>query len=547
MNLRVFGPPGAGKTYTLTRIVYHMIGEEDNTQMFDGYGVELPHGKYTIRDVAYISFTNSAVDELLSRLGIKRNYKRGKWGTLHGLLLHMLIDTGVMPKELVNKTFGYPSGVTGWKKKFAAEVGIPYDPDEEIQVLPGNQFFGAYAKAVNIYYPKYGDLQRVLDKVEDMNEWGWLGDVWIKFKEREGIIDFEDILIEGYHHIANIPTDVLVADEFQDFSPLQWEIFKNWMDGKDYVIVAGDDDQAIYEFQGSSPEFILYEFPADETIVLKQSFRVPRILHKASRLLVEKFLKHRYPKKFNPREAMGKFAVARLNPRQIVALAEKIAERGETVLVLARTNAQVSDLEEAFLTSKIPYYRFKTKKTMLWRDFLDRIINFVEALKKGEEVDTADARFFLRFTKLRSDKVSEVAKQLADPKQRPLDVYKIVKAPHKLIQYNKVVEFFDSQVKARLAMEALENYAMGKISKVPGKIYVDTIHAAKGREGDYVILLDSITDRIFQEIYGDLKTYESEIRVWYVGLTRARKGVVLVKGDMEFVRPHLTRAGWRWN
>ncbi len=56
-------------------------------------------------------------------------------------------------------------------------------------------------------------------------------------------------------------------------------------------------------------------------------------------------------------------------------------------------------------------------------------------------------------------------------------------------------------------------------------LYVDTIHAAKGRECD-VIVADAITRNIASAIFDGFR--DAELRVFYVGVTRARKAVFVV-------------------
>ena len=95
-------------------------------------------------------------------------------------------------------------------------------------------------------------------------------------------------------------THVLV-DEFQDISPLDLNLVRNIADshGASLVIV-GDDDQAIYEWRGGSPTFLLepeQEFERDfDTFLLERNYRCPRNLVEAADALIRRNTR-RHPKR----------------------------------------------------------------------------------------------------------------------------------------------------------------------------------------------------------------------------------------------------------
>jgi len=546
--IRVFGPPGTGKTYMLNRIVFHMIGVEDNTRFFYEYNLELPHKSYTMSHIAYVSFMNSAVDELLGRLGVKRNYKSGPWGTLHGLALHLLIKDEVIPKEIVSNTFRGKAGLYWWRRKFTYEYGLPYDPEEEVKMLMGNQLFDGLSYAVNVYYPQVQDINRVLDKLYEVYENKELvryAEEWLKFKEKNNIIDFDDILMYAYDYAPVLDAPVLVVDEFQDFGPLQYEIFKIFAQDKEWVIVAGDDDQVVSSYCGAEPRFLV-ELPgvgSDFDVVLKRSHRIPEVVHEASQSFIKKYVKYRYPKEFLPRAEGGTMWTVRLGYHYITRLVERFAQKNYSVLVLARTNALVRDLEKLLLTEGIEYYRYKSRVTQVWRDFINRIYDVIYRIKHKKKVKETELRFFFRFTKVPESKVNAIAKAFATGNV-PLDMYKIFDKPLRILEFAKVAEYLGSQEKADLALRALHNLVVGKREKFPGKITIETIHASKGREADIVILLDTITPRIFSDMSSNRDNFEAEMRVWYVAMTRARHALITIPIDIPLVGPLLRKVGF---
>ena len=544
--IRVFGPPGTGKTYTLNRIVYHLTGIEDNMTFLEGLGLDLPYKAYRMPEIAYISFMNSAVDELLNRLGVRRNYKNGPWGTLHGLALHLLIAQKAISKELVSKTFSSKAGLYWWKKRFSYEVGLPYDPNEEAKSLPGNQLFDGLSYAVNVYYPQYNDMGRVLDRFAEMNPGlSPYAEEWQRFKRKNNIIDFDDVLVLAYNANPHLDAKVLIVDEFQDFGPLQYEIFTTWAENKDYVIVAGDDDQVVTVYNGSDPRFLveLPGFGSDTDAVLKQSFRLPHVVWEGAKLFIERYVKYRYPKEFLSRSEQGIFLSLRMGYYHVPQLAMKFAQQGRSVLILARTNNLVREVERSLLNRGVEYYRYKSRVTQVWRDFINRIIDVVNAVRQRKKVPEADLRFFFRFTSIPDGKVNLLAKAFATGNV-PLDAYKIFDNPLRLIKFNNVADFLGSQEKAEMALNALAGVLSGKLNRPKGRITVETIHAAKGREADVVILLDTITPRIYDEISASRADFEAEMRVWYVAMTRARHALITVPVDLPVALPLLRKAGF---
>jgi DNA helicase-2/ATP-dependent DNA helicase PcrA len=85
-------------------------------------------------------------------------------------------------------------------------------------------------------------------------------------------------------------TNVLV-DEFQDINPLDLDLIRAIVDlNKSELTIVGDDDQAIFEWRGATPSYILapeahFGRPF-ETYILERNYRCPRNLVTASQSLI---------------------------------------------------------------------------------------------------------------------------------------------------------------------------------------------------------------------------------------------------------------------
>ena len=64
-------------------------------------------------------------------------------------------------------------------------------------------------------------------------------------------LDFTDMVHKFITDGLVIPFKVLMVDEAQDLTPLQWDMVVKMSEGVERVYIAGDDDQAIYEWNGA--------------------------------------------------------------------------------------------------------------------------------------------------------------------------------------------------------------------------------------------------------------------------------------------------------
>ena len=90
--------------------------------------------------------------------------------------------------------------------------------------------------------------------------------------------------VARFHHI--------LVDEFQDINPLDLELIKTLADRHQATIsIIGDDDQAIFEWRGATPEYILdpeeYFGASFRTHILGVNYRSPRNIVEMSQKLIQ--------------------------------------------------------------------------------------------------------------------------------------------------------------------------------------------------------------------------------------------------------------------
>lgn len=134
----------------------------------------------------------------------------------------------------------------------------PYEDifaDEDLRTSATNAQYLAVAEA----YPKY------LDLLEENN---YLDYNQLQIKTLELLNENPDIALNS--RFKNI-----LIDEFQDTDPVQIRIFEHFMKDFESFTVVGDDDQSIYGFRGSVPDYFtnfIKKYGADKQ-VLSENYR----------------------------------------------------------------------------------------------------------------------------------------------------------------------------------------------------------------------------------------------------------------------------------
>jgi hypothetical protein len=126
------------------------------------------------------------------------------------------------------------------------------------------------------YYPEIADIIR--EDLSARKTQSVIGDD--KYKERtkyyravgqEDVIHYAVEICEKNEE--KIPQyDLILVDEFQDFNEIESKLV-DLLATKNKVLIVGDDDQALYEFKGSSPRFIRERFDISNTAYESHTLR----------------------------------------------------------------------------------------------------------------------------------------------------------------------------------------------------------------------------------------------------------------------------------
>lgn len=436
-----YGPPGTGKTTTLLKLV------------------EALTATYKPSEIAFLSFTRAAANEALKRMGVKRN---DNVCTIHSLLFR---KTGVSQQQVVN-----------WAKikAFSAAIGIPMtggkatEGDDTIQ--EGDEYMSIYdyARATRVTPDRaYEDS----DRPGTGAKFRYFHAGYENWKRENGFVDFTDMLTRYLDKPTPIGTKVVIIDEAQDLSPLQWVCIEHLLSsGVELAVIAGDDDQSIFQWGGADPHGMDKWTHAHkaEKIVLSQSYRVPESVFKVATDISSR-ITQRVQKEYRPRSAMG--TVERVTRGNGVDRISAVAD----TLYLCRTTHLLKEIERDIIRRGLPYIKTGGMPGLLQNKWANGL-RAKSRQDAGEPMDHDD-----------------------------LDAIDGLKTmPGWMSSYYDRVDLF-AEPKLRLS----------------------TIHSAKGAEAYHVILNTGLTDRVARGMERDP---DAEHRVFYVAVTRAEKHLDLIEG-----------------
>lgn len=131
-----------------------------------------------------------------------------------------------------------------------------------------------------------------------------------QLKTKQELFDFDDMLLGCYHLFLENPKlldlyqkrfNYFLIDEFQDVNKVQYELIKMLSDKTKNLCAVGDDDQSIYAFRGSDPNYLLHfehDFPNVKLVILNNNYRSSHeIVSTANRIIVKN--KHRRTKEMS--------------------------------------------------------------------------------------------------------------------------------------------------------------------------------------------------------------------------------------------------------
>lgn len=568
--------PGSGKTTTMTRRVEALIREH---RVNPAHILVVTFTKAAAREM------KERFLSLCQKSGVKENYQRVTFGTFHGIFYGILRHAyGLTGKNIISEEQRYDM-----LREIIYKQRIEIDDEKEFfeglvqeisQVknnrIPLEHYYSKNCpdeifRTIYCTYVNRCRQARLLD-FDDM-----LLYCYDLLKKRADIL-------AGWQQ----KFQYILVDEFQDINQLQYDIVKMLAAPQNNLFIVGDDDQSIYAFRGAKPEIMMHfpkDFPTVRTELLSCNYRsTKKIVEAAGRVI--SCNKNRFKKKIHTENEEGKpvcikvFDTQKQEELYVKDCIVKAYQEGcsyEEMAILYRTNSGARFLVETLMEYQIPFQMRDVMPNIYEHWIARNMISYIKlamgdrSRKEFLQVMNRPNRYISRaaledtqvsFEALRwyyegkdwlCDRIDKLEEDLYLLKN--MTPYGAINYIRKGIGYDEYLKDYAAyrklktedfyEVLEELAESAkgyktypewfkhMEEYTQNLKEQAKNQpvqrqgVIISTLHSIKGLEFDKVFLMDVNEGTIPYHKAATDSDIEEERRLFYVGMTRARKELSL--------------------
>lgn len=574
----VLAGPGSGKTSVIVERTAYMINE----------------GKISASSILVVTFSRAAAVEMKERFlkFVNRDRSEVTFGTFHGIFYGILKAAyNLNASNILSEEEKY-SILREMTEKFGQEMEQEGDFLEEIakeiSVVKGNcislEHYYASCCSDEVFREIYNGYKNALRTRRKLDFDDMILCCYELFSQRP------DILKAWQKKFVYI-----LVDEFQDINSLQYKILQMLAAPANNLFIVGDDDQSIYHFRGARPEIMLNftrDYPGAETVLLDVNYRCSGNILKIAMNVIN-CNKKRFRKKLTTPNDVGMPVTCKVfdNPREeavcVAAALKKRLEKGEKLentAILLRTNQEAESLITALMEYQIPF-TMKEQLPNLYRHWICRNLlaylhmaagdrsrkNFLELMNrpnryisrdalKNSQISFHDLREYYKDKDWMCDRITTLETHLRilgtlSPfaavnfirKGMGYEEYLREYAQFRKLKPEELLEILDRIHESTRGMKNLkqwEDYIEDYTEKLNEQakrqrdrkegVTVSTLHAVKGLEYDIVYILNVNEGSIPYRKAVLAESVEEERRLFYVGMTRARRKLVLAYVNRQY-------------
>ncbi|MCR4277062.1 MAG: UvrD-helicase domain-containing protein [Candidatus Roizmanbacteria bacterium] len=544
---------GSGKTRVLVTKVIYLIKEK----------------KILPSSIVMLTFTNKAAAEMKERivkqLGGKGNL--GFVGTYHSFCVRIL------------RQFWEPAGLD---KNF-----IIYDDGDQKTLLKQiitDRKLGKKTPGYFSYYISLAKNQMITPETFLENfkfhQAALVADVYFHYQKKMTAnrgVDFDDLLIKTVQLFQKHKQVIgylqnkfhyFLVDEFQDTNFVQYLLTKLLADRSKNVTVVGDFSQSIYSWRGADITNLKKfekDFPGAKTFYLEENYRSTQKILDFAFNIISKNNTHPILHLFTdnkPGEDIA-FYQADNEQEEAIYVAEEITRlinvnkelEPPNFAILYRTNAQSRVLEEVLLRYGMPYILVGGTRFYERKEIKDILAYLKLLINPNESVSLERIK---KLGKTRFSKFKTLYDEIKD-KVETITTEELMEKVFESVGYLKMFDSEDEEDFSRLEnikelksvavsfpklMDFLEQVALveseysqhEKETKDNRRLVLMTLHQAKGLEFDHVFIV-GVEEGLLphSRSIDDQFQLEEERRLFYVGITRAKKALYITNTRKRFI------------
>ncbi|RDY29225.1 ATP-dependent helicase [Romboutsia weinsteinii] len=347
----VLAGPGSGKTRVITYRIANLVLNENIKPT----------------NILAISFTKASSLEMRNRaISLNNDFRLTKvtYGTFHSVFFRIL-------RHFTN--YGLDSIFEEKLKRMCIKTILK---SLNIENADDDETVGQVINEISYVKNELMDRIDFTSEILTSDEFSKVYNLYEEHKSQLNKIDFDDMLIKTYHLLKENKRALemvrgvykyILVDEFQDVNKVQFEVLKLISNPMNNIFVVGDEDQSIYGFRGSRPDFLLqFEeyFNGAEKIVLDINYRSKNEIIEVSNNLIQKN-NNRYEKIIKCSQGKGA-KVSYISPddaeeealfvgKDILEEMKKDYVEYTDFAVIYRTNIQSRALVDVFMDLRIPF------------------------------------------------------------------------------------------------------------------------------------------------------------------------------------------------
>ncbi|MBD5551001.1 MAG: ATP-dependent helicase [Lachnospiraceae bacterium] len=575
--MMVLAGPGSGKTFVLTRRIVHLINTHHITPS-------------EILVITFTRAAASEMQKRFLSL-CEGTHPSVTFGTFHAVFYSILKETSVcragsilseqekkkILRDIIRKNKYNISMHTDMLEELLSEIGRYKNRADISGVQSKTIDFIPNSISPELFFQIYRDFkeaQNILGKVD-------FDDMALKCEE---LFQKRPDILKQYQARYRY----LLIDEFQDIAPVQYRLVKQLAAPENNLFIVGDDDQSIYGFRGANPD-IMKNFPGDypeaKVVILKTNYRsTPQIVEAAGRLIAHN--KNRFSKNGHAAGEPGSlvrvegYGTADMMESTLIErlMQEKAAGKLSECAVISRTSGIFPLLAEKcrqagvscqfrenvksifdseMVNDLLAYLEFsrtpiKDRSRSQFFQFMNRPLRYISREAVNE---TADFRYMMRFyqgrpamreqiVRLQQDlerirempvflAISYIRKAMGydnylSEKSMPLEEADLIQNSARgcrtLLQWKEMIEERRSEKNTDKTAASADQK---KASSEPGVTLI-TMHGSKGLEYDKVFMINCNEEVTPHKKARSKEEMEEERRMFYVGMTRAKKELTLL-------------------